>query len=414
MQIYSVREIDPMEEAIHSETVISANIKVVGAGGGGSNAVNHMIECGLSGVQFIAVNTDKQHLVNKSKAEIKLQIGTKLTGGLGAGGKPDKGEDAANEDRELIGETLRGADMVFVTTGMGGGTGTGSAPVIARIAKEQGALTVGVVTKPFGFEASKKMMIAENGIKKLREVVDTLIVIPNENLFRKVDRKTPWPMAFSYADDILRQAVQGISDLITKTGPVNTDFADVESTMKGQGDALMGIGIGSGDNRAQDAADNAIENPLLDDASIEGASRLLVNIAGPEDISLIEVSEIMNTIKAKADPEVEIIYGIIVEPELGDDIKVTVIATGFHNRGATVTREAETPKKADTSDIVIDYKRFDEMRGVKEKRHNDNYVGFIRPKEIHENLDVPTAIRKYNPAADDSYSGKIASGGRDA
>lgn len=411
MQIYAVREIGPAEE-IPQEMIPPANIKVVGAGGGGSNAVNHMINCGLSGVEFIAVNTDKQHLVQKSKAEIKLQIGSKLTGGLGAGGKPDMGEDAANEDRELISETLRGADMVFVTTGMGGGTGTGSAPVIARIAKEQGALTVGVVTKPFGFEATRKMMIAENGIKKLREVVDTLIVIPNENLFRKVDRKTPWPQAFSYADDVLRQAVQGISDLITKTGPVNTDFADVESTMKGQGDALMGIGIGSGENRAQEAADNAIENPLLDDASIEGASRLLINIAGPEDISLIEVSDIMNTIKAKADPDVEIIYGIIVDPEMGEDIKVTVIATGFRrnlHQNAPAAHGAETSRKAEP---FIDIRQFEEMRGMRDKR-NDNYIGYSKTRDMHENLEVPTALRKFNPATD-GYPGKAASGGKDA
>jgi cell division protein FtsZ len=365
-------------------------------------------------VEFIAVNTDKQHLAEKSKAEIKLQIGSKLTGGLGAGGKPDKGEDAANEDRELICDTLRGADMVFVTTGMGGGTGTGSAPVIARIAKEQGALTVGVVTKPFGFEASKKMKIAEEGIKKLRDAVDTLIVIPNENLFRMVDRKTPWPLAFSYADDVLRQAVQGISDLITKTGLVNTDFADVESTMKGQGDAIMGIGMGSGDNRAKDAADDAIENPLLDDTSIEGASRLLINIAGPADISLIEVSEIMNTIKAKADPDVEIIYGIIVDPELRENVKVTVVATGFPNKSAALARPGETPAKTESSDIIIDYKRFDEMRGLRDKRYNDNYIGITKSKDYHDNLEVPTAIRKYNPGTDDSYTGKVAAGGRDA
>jgi len=412
MHIFSVREIEPVDTP--QEAIPSANIKVVGAGGGGSNAVNHMIACGLSGVEFIAVNTDKQHLAEKSKAEIKLQIGSKLTGGLGAGGKPDKGEDAANEDRELISDTLRGADMVFVTTGMGGGTGTGSAPVIARIAKEQGALTVGVVTKPFGFEASKKMKIAEEGIKKLREAVDTLIVIPNENLFRMVDRKTPWPLAFSYADDVLRQAVQGISDLITKTGLVNTDFADVESTMKGQGDAIMGIGMGSGDNRAKDAADDAIENPLLDDTSIEGASRLLINIAGPDDISLIEVSEIMNTIKAKADPDVEIIYGIIVDSELGENIKVTVVATGFPNRSAALAQRGETPRKTESTDIVIDYKRFDEMRGMRDKRYNDNYVGIVKPKDYHENLEVPTAIRKYNPGTDDSFPGKVAAGGRDA
>jgi cell division protein FtsZ len=415
MHILSVREeIEPVENTVSQETILSANIKVVGAGGGGSNAVNHMIACGLSGVEFIAVNTDMQHLLEKSNAEIKLQIGSKLTGGLGAGGKPDKGEDAANEDRQLISETLRGADMVFITAGMGGGTGTGSAPVIARIAREQGALTVGVVTKPFGFEASRKMKIAEEGIKKLRDAVDTLIVIPNEKLTKMVDRKVPLPVAFNRADDVLRQAVQGISDLITKTGLVNTDFADVEATMKGQGDALMGIGIGEGDDRAIDAVNRAIDNPLLDDASIEGASRLLINIAGPDDISLPEVSDIMEAIKAKADEDVEIIYGIILEPELEKKIKVTVIATGFQNRSAaSAALGAETSRKAESSNTVIDMDRFNEMRGLKEKHYHDNYLGIVKPRDYQDNLEVPTALRKYNPAADDYYD-KAVSGGRDA
>ena len=414
MNIFSVNEFEPEFEPMASEAPSPAVIKVIGTGGGGSNAVNHMIDCKLSGVQFIAVNTDEQHLTKESRAEIKLQIGSKLTGGLGAGGMPDRGEDAANEDHELISDTLSGADMVFITTGMGGGTGTGSAPVIARIAKEQGALTVGVVTKPFGFEASKKMKIADEGIRKLREAVDTLIVIPNENLFKMVDRKTSWRQAFTYADDVLRQAVQGISDLITKTGKVNTDFADVEATMKGQGDALMGIGIGSGDDRAKDAADSAVENPLLDDASIEGASRLLINIAGPEDISLIEVSEIMNAIKAKADPDVDIIYGITVDPDLGEKVKVTVIATGLHNRTAVISRREEMPGKADAADIVIDIKRFDEMRGLREKRYNDNYVGIIKQRDFNDNLEVPTAIRKYNSDADSETMGKFTAERKEA
>jgi cell division protein FtsZ len=414
MKIFAVDPMDPEEELETVETPSPAIIKVIGTGGGGSNAVNHMIKCGLSGVEFIAVNTDKQHLMEKSNAEIKLQIGSKVTKGLGAGGKPETGEDAANEDHEMIGDAVRGAHMVFVTTGMGGGTGTGSAPVIAKIAKEQGILTVGVVTKPFGFEAPKKMRIAEAGIAKLREAVDTLIVIPNENLFKLVDRKTPWPMAFSYANDVLRQAVQTISDLITKTGHVNTDFADVQATMKGMGDAIMGIGIGSGDNRAEEAAKDAIENQLLDDSSIEGASRLLVNIAGPADISLVEVNEIMNAIKAKADRDVEIIYGIIDDPELENNVKVTVIATGFQNKRAVSAQEEDVPRKTDVKDIVIDYKRFDEMRGGLRDKRNDGYVGIMRSKDYNDNLEVPTAIRKYNPEADSDYSGKVASNGKDA
>jgi cell division protein FtsZ len=416
MKIFAVDPMDPVElveELETAETPSPAIIKVIGAGGGGSNAVNHMIKCGLSGVEFIAVNTDKQHLMEKSNADIKLQIGSKLTGGLGAGGRPNTGEDAANEDIEMISEAVRGAHMVFVTTGMGGGTGTGSAPVIARIAKEKGILTVGVVTKPFGFEAPKKMKIAEAGIEKLREAVDTLIVIPNENLFKLVDRKTPWPMAFSYANDVLRQAVQTISDLITKTGQVNTDFADVQATMKGMGDAIMGIGVGSGDNRAEEAAKDAIENQLLDDSSIEGASRLLVNIAGPSDISLVEVNEIMNVIKAKADPDVEIIYGILEDSDLENNIKVTVIATGFQNKQAISEQRDETARKAESPDLVIDYKRFDEMRGLRDKR-NDSYVGIMRQKDYNDNLEVPTAIRKYNPESDSDSLGKIATNGKDA
>jgi cell division protein FtsZ len=241
------------------EAPAPATIKVIGAGGGGSNAVNRMIECGLQGVEFIAVNTDMQDL-NKSKAETKLQIGSKLTNGRGAGGKPEIGEKAANEDKDLIGDAIKGADMVFVTAGMGGGTGTGSAPVIAKIAREEGALTVGVVTKPFGFEGPYKMRLAQEGIKKMRESVDTLIIIPNQLLFNVVERRTPLTQAFLKADDVLRQGVQGISDLITETGLINIDFADVESTIKGQGDALMGIGFGSGENRAADAANHAIDD----------------------------------------------------------------------------------------------------------------------------------------------------------
>jgi cell division protein FtsZ len=414
MNIISINEFVQHEETMSQESPQSAVIKVVGCGGGGSNAVNHMIASGLSGVQFIAVNTDKQHLTEQSKAEIKLQIGSKLTGGLGAGGMPEKGEDAANEDHELIGKNLRGAHMVFVTTCMGGGTGTGSAPVIAKIAREQGALTVGVVTKPFGFEAPRKMKIAEDGIEKLREAVDSLIVIPNENLFKMVDRKTSYQQAFAYANDVLRQAVQAISDLITRTGLVNTDFADVQATMKGKGDALMGIGIGSGDNRAKDAAEKAIANPLLEDVNIEGASRLLINISGPDDVSLVEVSEIMNTIKAEADPDVEIIHGIIADPELGENVKVTVIATGFKDRSAALAQGAETQKKPDAAGMVIDLKRFDEMRGMRDKHYNDGYVGILKSRDYRENLEVPTAIRKYNPELDDNYIGKAASGGRDA
>jgi cell division protein FtsZ len=372
-----------------------------------------MISSGLSRVEFIAVNTDKQHLDEISTAEIKLHIGNKHTGGRGAGGDPLKGEDAAKEDREAISEILRGADMVFITTGMGGGTGTGSAPIIAKIAKEQGALTVGVVTTPFEVEGEEKMEIADMGTKKVRDEVDTLIVIPNENLFKMIDRKTSVRQALRYADDILYHAVKGIADLITKTGHINTDFADVESTMKGQGDAHMGIGIGSGDNRAIDAANAAIDNPLLEDVSIEGATRILINIAGPEDFPMAELNEILNTVRAKVGSSAKLKFGITFDPELGENVKVTVIATGFPNKRAASARKEETVRKTENTDVVIDIKRFDEMRGLRDKR-NDSFVGIMRSRDYNDNLEVPTAIRKYNPEADSGFSAKAAANGRDA
>ena len=416
MQIFSIREFEPKKELIPEDGPNSVSqgalppaiIKVVGSGSGGTNAINHMIRSGLDGVEFIAVNTDKQHLNEMSEAEIKLHIGSKLTGGRGAGGDPSKGEDAANEDRELISDHVYGADMVVVATGMGGGTGTGSIPVIAKIAKDSGALTIGVVTTPFEVEGHEKMKIAEDGIKKLRESVDTLIIIPNENLFKMIDRKTSVRETFRYADDILYQAVKGIADLITKTGLINTDFADVESTMKGQGDAHLGIGVGCGDTRAIDAANNAIDNPLLEDVSIEGATRLLVNIAGPEEIPMAEVREILNTIRAKVGADTKLKFGITFDPELGENVKVTVIATGFQSRNAASARSTESSKKAEAADILVDYKRFEEMRGGRDKRYNDNYVGILRSKDYNENLDVPTAIRKYNPDTDDYYSKAVS------
>lgn len=306
-------------------------IKVIGAGGGGSNAVNRMLECNIQYVDFIVANTDVQAL-NYSKAPMKLAIGSKLTGGLGAGGKPDVGEKAAMEDTEIIANAVRGAHMVFITAGMGGGTGTGSAPVIAKIARDQGALTVGVVTKPFAFEGRAKMRTAEAGIEKLRQNVDTLVVIPNQHLLNMVDSKQTIKDAFVMADDVLRRAVQGIADIITKNGLVNIDFADVRSTMAGQGDALMGVGTGSGENRAVDAATNAINNPLLEDSHIEGATRILVNIYAAEMPSTVEINDIMEIVTANAHPDVDTIHGITVDETdeaMKDKITVTVIATGF-------------------------------------------------------------------------------------
>ena len=305
-------------------------IKVIGAGGGGSNAVNRMLECNIQYVDFIVANTDVQAL-NYSKAPMKLAIGSKLTGGLG--------ENAAMEDTEIIANAVRGAHMVFITAGMGGGTGTGSAPVIAKIARDQGALTVGVVTKPFAFEGRAKMRTAEAGIEKLRQNVDTLVVIPNQHLLNLVDSKQTIKDAFVMADDVLRRAVQGIADIITKNGLVNIDFADVRSTMAGQGDALMGVGTGSGENRAVDAATNAINNPLLEDSHIEGATRILVNIYAAEMPSTVEVNDIMEIVTANAHPDVETIHGITVDETdeaMKDKITVTVIATGFPTDTDTV------------------------------------------------------------------------------
>jgi len=309
-----------------------AQIKVIGVGGGGSNAVNRMIEAGLRGVEFIAVNTDAQALY-LSRSEHKLQIGEKLTKGLGAGANPEIGLQAAEESREEIKEALKGADMVFVTAGMGGGTGTGAAPVIAEISRELGALTVGVVTKPFTFEGRRRQQAAEKGINLLREKVDTLIVIPNDRLLQVVDKRTPILEAFRIADDVLRQGVQGISDLIAVPGLINLDFADVKTIMKETGAALMGIGVGSGDNRTLEAAKAAISSPLLE-TSIDGARGVLLNITGGPSLGLFEVNEAADVVAEAADPDANIIFGAVIDDSLGDEVRVTVIATGFDNRAA--------------------------------------------------------------------------------
>ncbi|ATY84732.1 cell division protein FtsZ [Kyrpidia spormannii] len=307
-----------------------AQIKVIGVGGGGCNAVNRMIESGIKGVEFIAVNTDAQAL-QLSKAENRLQIGEKLTRGLGAGANPEIGKKAADESREQIMNALRGADMVFVTAGMGGGTGTGAAPVIAEIAKELGSLTVGVVTKPFSFEGRRRMNQAEQGIQHLKEKVDTLIVIPNDRLLEIVDRNTPMLEAFREADNVLRQGVSGISDLIAVPGLINVDFADVKTIMTERGSALMGIGVSSGENRAAEAAKKAICSPLLE-TSIDGARGVLMHIAGGNNLSLFEVNEAADIVSSAADPEVNMIFGAVINQDLKDEIVVTVIATGFEHK----------------------------------------------------------------------------------
>ncbi|MEG0306953.1 MAG: cell division protein FtsZ [Clostridium sp.] len=304
-------------------------IKVVGCGGGGNNAVNRMIEEGLKNVEFIGINTDKQALV-LSKAEFKIQLGDKLTRGLGAGANPEIGRKAAEESKEEIIEALKGSDMVFITCGMGGGTGTGAAPVVAEIAKSMGILTVGVVTKPFPFEGRKRMIHAETGIKSLKESVDTLVTIPNERLLSVVDKKTTLVESFRKADDVLRQGVQGISDLITIPGLINLDFADISTIMVNKGLAHMGVGIGTGDNRAQEAARQAIASPLLE-TSIIGATGVLLNVTGGSDLSLLEINEAAQIVQEEADPDANIIFGAVIDESLKDEIRITVIATGFES-----------------------------------------------------------------------------------
>ena len=310
-----------------------AVIKVVGVGGGGTNAVNRMVDAGLRGVEFIAANTDSQAL-QMCDADIKLNIGTELTKGLGAGANPEVGQGAAAESRDDIKEALKGADMVFVTAGEGGGTGTGAAPVIADIAKNEiGALTVGVVTRPFGFEGTQRARQAQEGIDKLREYVDTLIVIPNEKLLSVVERRASLTDALREADNVLRQGVQGITDLITIPGLINLDFADVRTIMHDAGSALMGIGSSSGENRAGEAAKEAISSPLLEE-SVEGANGILLNITGGQDLGLFEVNEAAEIVQSAADANANIIFGAVIDDAMADEVRVTVIATGFdHGRG---------------------------------------------------------------------------------
>ena len=307
-----------------------ASIKVIGVGGAGGNAVNRMRDAGVEGIEFIAVNTDAQALTT-SDAHTQVRIGDKLTRGLGAGGRPETGERAAEESADNLAEIVRGADMIFITAGMGGGTGTGASPIIGKLAKAAGALTVGVVTKPFDFEGLRRSRAAEEGIARLRDTVDALIVIPNERLLQMVDPKTPLTEAFRIADDVLRQGIGGISDLITKPGVINLDFADVKTVMRDAGSALMAIGYGTGETRCIDAAKQAIESPLLE-MSIQGATGVLYNIAGGTSLTLIETSEAAEIIRAAVDEDAEIIYGTSIDPSLGDAVTITLIATGFdHN-----------------------------------------------------------------------------------
>ncbi|WP_338214657.1 cell division protein FtsZ [Companilactobacillus muriivasis] len=359
-----------MEYTLDSTQNKGAVIKVIGVGGAGGNAVNRMVEAGIKGVQFIAANTDVQALEN-SNAETKIQLGPKLTRGLGAGSNPEVGQKAAQESEEAIKEALEGADMIFVTAGMGGGTGTGAAPIVANIAKESGALTVGVVTRPFAFEGSKRSRFAADGITELKKDVDTLVLISNSKLLEIVDKKTPMSEAFSIADDVLRQGVQSISDLITSPGFVNLDFADVKTVMSDQGSALMGIGQANGENRITEATKKAISSPLLE-VSIDGAKQVLLNITGGPDLSLFEAQDAAQIVSEQATSDVNIIFGTSIDDTLGDQVKVTVIATGV---------ETEESKKREPSRRPLNNPRAT-LDNNKNKADNDNNNG--QPKSASQ------------------------------
>ncbi|MFD2628299.1 cell division protein FtsZ [Oceanobacillus kapialis] len=366
-----------------------ATIKVIGVGGGGNNAVNRMIEHGVEGVEFIAVNTDAQAL-NLSKAEVKIQIGGKLTRGLGAGANPEVGKKAAEESKEQLEEVLQGADMIFVTAGMGGGTGTGAAPVIAQIAKDLGALTVGVVTRPFSFEGRRRSTQAISGIEALKSSVDTLIVIPNDRLLEIVDKNTPMLEAFREADNVLRQGVQGISDLIAKPGLINVDFADVKTIMFDKGSALMGIGVATGETRATEAAKKAISSPLLE-TSIDGAHGILMNITGGTNLSLYEVQEAADLVTSAADNEVNVIFGSVINEDLKDEIVVTVIATGFDES----VQKAEKQPKQQTQRPVINHNQHAATRANEETSTREPAQPRVNKQE-EDTLDIPTFLRNRN------------------
>ncbi|HYS54774.1 MAG TPA: cell division protein FtsZ [Thermoanaerobaculia bacterium] len=404
------------------EEQLTAKIKVIGVGGGGGNAVNRMIQSGIKGVEFLVTNTDVQAM-RTSLAPNKIQIGAKLTKGLGAGANPEVGKQAALEDTDRILEALSGADMIFITTGMGGGTGTGATPIIASLAAELGALTVAVVTKPFAFEGKRRRVQAEQGIRALRDTVDTLITIPNERLLNFVERATSLGEAFKIADDVLRQAVQGISDLITVPGEINLDFADVKTIMHGMGMALMGTGVSTGEHRAVEAAQRAISSPLLEEASIEGAKGVLINITGGTDMTLFEVHEAASIIQEAADEEANIIFGTVIDPKMKDEVKVTVIATGFdaatkgllNTRGEQLSniprpqpaaqspmartlaqthevKAAETPpQQVGSEGEIYDPPFF--RKGFSKTTDGSGGFGPMASSDFGNDLDIPTVIR---------------------
>ena len=357
-----------------------ARIKVIGIGGGGSNAVNRMIEAGIEGIEFLVANTDLQAL-KRSRAPIKIQLGSRLTKGLGAGADPGVGREAALEDTDKIIEVLEGADMVFVTTGLGGGTGTGAAPIVASLATELDALTVAVVTKPFHFEGRRRMQQADQGLRELRECVDTVITIPNERLLHTVDRGVSLSDSFRVADDVLRQAVQGISDLITVPGLINLDFADVKSIMQGMGMALMGAGRATGENRAIEATQQAISSPLLEEATIQGAKGVLINITGGPDLTLFEVNAASSIIRESADDDANIIFGAVIDENLTDEMRITVIATGFDKESASLGTAAATTVMPAPPPRYI-------------PRPADDLPRPMMANSRVDDLDVPTFIRK--------------------
>src|SRR5712671_192476 len=368
------------------QTTQAAKIKVIGLGGGGGNAVSRMMTAQFTGVEFIVANTDLQAL-HASPAPIKLQLGTRLTQGLGAGSNPEVGRNAAQEDPDQITRLLSGADMVFITAGLGGGTGTGAAPVVASLAKDLGILTVAVVTKPFTFEGRKRMLQAEAGVDALRSVVDTLISIPNQRLLSVVDRGTPLLEAFRVADTVLQQAVQGISDLILVPGLVNLDFADVRTIMSGMGMAMMGTGVGRGANRALDAAQKAIASPLLDDTSIDGAKGILINFTGGPDLSIHEVEEAARVVQEAAHDEANIIFGAVIDPRLQDEVRITVIATGFSER-----KEENQP-----SGKVVEMQRPSRPGAPASRDWRRRMPSEIRAEgaePTEEDLDVPAFLRR--------------------
>ncbi|MCX7882122.1 MAG: cell division protein FtsZ [Brevinematales bacterium] len=368
-----------------------ARIKVVGVGGAGCNAVNRMVEAGIREVDFIAINTDLQ-VLNQSLAKTKIQIGKQVTKGLGAGARPEMGEKAAQEDAETIRKALERANLVFITAGMGGGTGTGAAPVVAQIAKEIGALTIGVVTIPFDFEGAKRIAAAKQGIAKLKEHVDTMLVISNSRIFRIIERKTSIKEAFHKIDEVLKQAVEGISNIISETGLINVDFADVRTILSNRGEAIMGIGVGRGENRALDAAKQALENPLIENSSFRNAGAMLVNVIGSPDMTMIEWQEAAQTISELCRPDAEIIVGVNVDDSLKDSIRVVIIATDFQSE--QVQSDMEEGISADEIFSERRLVKIDEAKGVRRFRTYQSGIGGQQAQAVgDDDLNTPAYLR---------------------